>query len=245
MQERKKIRIGSWITLKDTYISEIFSKSYDIDFVCIDYEHSKLSLSHVVDHIQIINLCGKKPFVRISEIEKYCINKILDAGAQGLIIPNIKSSQDIDNVVSHMFFPPKGTRGVGLSRAQNYGAKDGFNSYHTNYAQDLELVPMIENKEALMDIENILAHQDVQTIFIGPYDLSSSLGKPGDFNSKEFIDALDTIKKACTKYDCHMGIHLVEPNLDKLLELKSEGYSFLVYSTDFRILENSTNLGIS
>jgi 2-dehydro-3-deoxyglucarate aldolase len=241
LSNNKGQRIGAWVTLEDTFISEIFSKSSNIDFVCIDNEHTTLTSSQIAKHIQTISLSGKIPFVRTSKIDEAEIKMFLDVGAKGIIAPQVKSIEDIDRAKDYMFYPPRGKRGTGVNRAHSFGKDDSFSIYKKSYESELEFIPMIENKESLENLEEIVNHELVNTIMIGPYDLSSSLGKSGDFQSQEYLEALEKIESICTKYDISPGIHIVEPDQNELKNFISKGYRFIVYSVDFRILESTMN----
>ena len=95
---------------------------------------------------------------------------------------------------------------------------------------------MIENSKALDNLDEILKTKYLDGIFIGPYDLSASLGIPGDFENKIFLDAIKYIKQKCKKYKVPYGIHVVEPDIKKYKQILKEGYSFVAFSMDTRIL---------
>ena len=98
---------------------------------------------------------------------------------------------------------------------------------------------MIENKEALNNIEKILKVKNLDCILIGPYDLSASIGSPGKFNSVKFKEAIEFIKSKCKKNKIPCGLHLIEPNYNKLKKLTKEGFNFIPYSTDAYIMNNA------
>ena len=125
--KKRNILLGTWITLYNNNLVEIISNS-GFDWIAVDMEHSSLNLKDVEDIIRISSLCGTFPLVRLPSIDSDLIKKVLDFGAKGLIIPNVSSLDDIKKVVNHSHYPPKGSRGVGLSRANKYGKS--FNEYY-------------------------------------------------------------------------------------------------------------------
>ena len=123
---KKQLSIGSWMSLGDTSIAEIMAKA-GFDWLVIDMEHSAISTEQCQELIRIVDLCGSSPLVRIGENNPLLIKRAMDAGAHGIIVPMVNSRKDAENAVSALKYPPSGTRGVGLSRAQGYGAS--FNKY--------------------------------------------------------------------------------------------------------------------
>ena len=123
---KKQLSIGSWMSLGDTSIAEIMAKA-GFDWLVIDMEHSAISTEQCQELIRIVDLCGSSPLVRIGENNPLLIKRAMDAGAHGIIVPMVNSRNDAENAVSALKYPPSGTRGVGLSRAQGYGTS--FNKY--------------------------------------------------------------------------------------------------------------------
>ena len=232
----KKYSIGSWITM-DSHESTEVMLQHGFDWICIDLEHSTISLDGMKS---LISLCEKykmKSYVRIAEINKAMINKILDAGASGLIVANIKSAKDLKKCCEHAFYHPKGSRGMGLSRAQGYGKK--FEQYVKKDSKEIEIIPIIESEEAINNLEDILSLQEIKLSMIGPYDLSSSLGEPGNFQSRSFKSALKRYKEVSNNLNKGLGIHVVEPSKKDLLKAVKENYLFIAFSTDTIILDRA------
>ena len=142
-----EITIGSWITLGSTAITEIMAKA-GFDWLVIDLEHSTISIDMAGEMIRIIDLAGVTPLVRLTSNDPDQIKRCLDAGAHGIIVPMVNSSLEAKNAVSAMHYPPKGYRGVGLGRAQGYGAN--FSQY-INWQKDSSvLIVQIEHKKAIV-----------------------------------------------------------------------------------------------
>lgn len=238
----KQHSLGSWITLAHPAIAEIMAKA-GFEWLVVDLEHSVITIREAEELIRIIDLCGVKPYVRLTANDPNQIKRVMDAGAQGIIVPMVKCVEDVKKAADAMFYPPKGTRGVGLARAQNYGA--GFDIYlnkHINF----DLIVQIEHIEAVNQLDKILAFPGLFAFIIGPYDLSASMGIPGNFNHTDFKHALDQIKTISANYpNISRGIHLVEPNVTQLKNMLDEHYNFIAYSVDIRLLDVSVKSGIT
>ena len=233
---KNKNYLGCWITMNCFESTEIILK-HGFDWITVDLEHSTISLD---DMKSLISLCEKykmKSYVRIAEINKVLINKVLDAGASGLIVANINSAEDLKKCIEYAFYHPNGSRGMGLSRAHGYGNQ--FEQYVKKDARKIEIIPIIESNHAINNLEDILSLKEVQLSMIGPYDLSSSLGDPGNFESKAFKSALKKYKEVSKKLNKKLGIHVVEPIKKDLLKAIKEDYSFIACSTDAIIMDRA------
>ena len=227
-------KIGSWITLNNPSLVELLSK-VGFDWLTIDLEHSSITIEKAEELIRIISLSKVKPYVRLTSINTEQIRRVLDAGAQGLIAPLVKNKDDVKKLLNAAYYPPVGERGVGLARAQGYGSD--FEKYKSNYHKDLDIFVQIEHIEAVRNLEEIFNNKRIRGYFIGPYDLSFSMLKPGKFKDKKFIETIKYIKKIAKKYNVKSGIHIVEPNLDELKKIIKEKYDYIGYSLDIRVLD--------
>ena len=141
-----------------------------------------------------------------------------------------------------MHYPPKGTRGVGLARAQGYGAS--FAEYRKELDTETILIAQIEHIDGVDNIEAILAVEEVDGIMIGPYDLSASLGIPGDFEAPRFKESIDKIERLTKKSGKALGTHIVEPDTERLSQCVKNGYTFIAYTLDIRILDSNLRHGV-
>ena len=234
--------IGSWVTMKDPDVSQILCESNSIDWLAIDMEHTGLSIEAVSSHIQVINLLGKSPLVRLPNLDQVLIKKVMDLGAHGLIVPMVTTLSQVLDAYKYMHYPPLGNRGVGLSRAQHFGKMGAFEEYKSWLKNESILIAQIEHIDAIREIDLITSCKYLDGILIGMYDLSASLGLPGDFNSKQFVECIETIKKSAIKNKMSLGIHLVEPDYEQFQKLLSENFNLIAYSTDFRMIESSISI---
>jgi 2-dehydro-3-deoxyglucarate aldolase len=159
---------------------------------------------------------------------------VLDAGADGIIVPMVNNREAAVRAVSYAKYPPHGVRGVGLNRAQNYGY--GFADYWDWVKEGLVIVVQIEHHEGVKNIDEILSVDGVDGVFVGPYDLSCSLEVPGVFDSEEMKRALKTIELATLKAKKSLGYHVIEPDISLVSDYLSKGYNFIAFSTDFLLM---------
>ena len=230
----KSLTLGAWITLPNTSIAEIFANA-GFDWVVIDLEHSTITIDQTGELIRVIDLSGVSPLVRLTSNNSDLIKRVMDAGAHGIIVPNICSAEEARYAVSSTRYFPKGSRGVGLARAQGYG--NSFHDYIEWQSDGPVVIVQIENASALDNLESIFSVEGVDAFMIGPYDLSCSMGYPGEFNHIEFVEAKNKILKTAKKVGCISGYHVVEPDISILNSVVEEGFLFIAYSLDSKILD--------
>lgn len=237
-----ELTIGSWLCMGSTHIAEIMCNA-GFDWIAIDLEHTGTSIAQATELIRTIDLCGKSPLVRLPSNDSTIIKKVMDSGAHGIIVPMIKTADDALAAYRSLRYPPLGNRGVGLFRAQDYGKS--FSSYLEWVEDNAILIVQIEHFEAVTNIEEILSLDEVDGYIIGPYDLSASMGIPGEFNHPKMTEALDKIDKAGSKLNKAGGIHIIEPNLAELKTAIYNRMKFIAYSVDFRMIETLCSEGVS
>lgn len=236
-----QLTVGSWITLGHPGIADIMAKS-GFDWLTVDLEHSTITIEQAANLIRAIDYHGIAPLVRLTSNDENQIKRVMDAGAHGVIVPNVKSAAEAEHAVKSVYYPPTGTRGVGLARAQNYGVS--FDDYKKWLEENAVIIVQIEHIDAVNDLEAILSVDGIDGFIIGPYDLTGSLGKPGDFDDPDFILAMNEIRSVSKKMGKTGGIHVVEPDIEQLKTRIGEGYRFLAYSVDIRMLDVSCRAGL-
>ncbi len=234
--QKGEVTIGSWITLGHPSIVEIMAKS-GFDWLTIDMEHSAIGMQEAQQLIQVIELCGVTPLVRVGENNPNIIKRVMDAGAHGVIVPMVNTKEDAIKAVNAVKYPPVGTRGVGLGRAQGYGME--FDKYKEWESKESVVIVQIEHIQAVENLEDILNVEGVDAFIVGPYDLSASIGKPGEFNDPEVMKQLDIVKKIAKKNNAVAGFHVIPPEAEELLMKVKEGYKFLAFSIDTLFLGQS------
>ena len=236
-----RLSIGSWITLGHPAIAEIMAAA-GFDWLAVDLEHSVITLREAEELIRVIDLKGLPAFVRLSSNNSEQIKRVMDAGASGVIVPMVNTREEAVSAVSAVKYPPIGTRSFGLARAQGYGPK--FEDYISWQEEGTLIIVQIEHIQAVENLESILDVPGVDGYFVGPYDLSGSLGVPGDFNHPDFLEAMDEINRLASQTNVPGGVHIVEPDVEKLREYIANGLTFLAYSIDTRMLDESCRKGL-
>ena len=235
------LSIGSWIQLGHPAVAEIMA-SAGFDWLSIDLEHSTITLREAEDLIRVIDLKGVVPFVRLASNNPEQIKRVMDAGSHGVIVPMVKSKEEACAAVQAVKYPPQGERSIGLARAQGYGAD--FNRYF-NWQRDQSLVVVqIEHIDAVNDLESILTVPGVDAYIVGPYDLSGSMGIPGEFQAPQFLEAMAQIRAVSRKLQVPGGVHIVEPDPQALEECIAQGNQFIAYGVDTRMLDTSCRQGL-
>jgi 2-dehydro-3-deoxyglucarate aldolase len=200
------------------------------DWLCIDLEHTTISIAQAGKIIRVADLAGCPTLVRLSAHDPAQIKRVLDAGATGIIAPMVSTAEQARAVVSAASYPPAGTRGVGLARAQDYGV--GFPEYLKRMQRELVCIMQVEHIDGVNNLEEILAVDGVDGFFIGPYDLSASLGHPGEFDHPDVVAAMDRVAEIVKRPDVMAGVHVVEPEPERLESMLAAGYRFVAYASD-------------
>ena len=223
--------ILSWQQIPSTVVSDILCKNH-ADGVVIDTEHGSFNPETLYACIQVVTLNNKKCFVRLTEINKIAIRQCLDAGCDGLIFSTIESLKEANEVKKYCLYPKHGgLRGLGLVRENTWGLKDLVSEPPT-------LVAQIETVSGVRNIRPIWESEIFDFCMIGPYDLSASIGKAGDFNSKEFKESIESVKKIVPLK--RMAVHI--PTNVKNEKKKYEGYGIMALGMDTMFLISGNKL---
>jgi len=226
---QKIAEIGSWITLNHFSIVEIMADA-GFDWLCVDLEHSVTDYFEAQQLIAIIQSKGIKAYVRVGENNNRIIKRVLDAGADGIIVPLVTTLEDAKKAIDAVKYPPFGKRGVGLARAQKYGF--GFEEYKNKVANKIKLIVQIEHIDAIPNLDHILQMEGIDGTFIGPYDLSGSMGKPGKYHDEDVEAILKEYEGIVRKYNKLIGYHVIDPDIKQVEEKIKEGYNFIAFSLD-------------
>lgn len=237
----RHLTIGSWITMGHLSIAEIMAKA-GFDWLMIDMEHSAITLDQAQQLIQVIELAGCVPLVRVGANDANNIKRVMDAGAHGVCVPMVNTREDAEKAVGAVKYPPHGFRGVGLARAHSYGTNfEGYRDW--NEAESIVIV-QVEHIRAVENLKEILSVEGVDAFIIGPYDLSSSLGVSGQFNHPKVTAALEDVQRITKELNAVAGYHVVPPHPSLAIERIRQGYLFLAYSVDFLFLGELCRSGL-
>ena len=227
---KEKGAINAWCSIPSVVTTEMMSMN-DFDSITIDMQHGLVDYQVALNMLQVISGSDKTPMVRVPWNEPGIIMKSLDAGALGIICPMINTPEDAIDFVGATRYAPEGHRSSGPTIALMLHGSN----YHDEANDKIISLAMIETVEALENVEKIAATDGLTGIYIGPSDLSISMGfKPGlDRVEPEMIDAIKKIYDACKKNNIKVGIHCLSPSY--LKEKLSNGYDLATLASDVRI----------
>jgi 2-dehydro-3-deoxyglucarate aldolase len=214
-------------------VIEILSTA-GFEWLAIDMEHSPISIETIMNLIGHIQGNGMQALVRVSKNEEVAIKRVLDAGADGVIVPMIRNKAEAIEAVGYVKYPPIGKRGVGLNRAQKYGT--AFDTYQQWVKDEVVVIAQIEHIDAVNNLEEIFSVEGIDGIIVGPYDLSASMGYPGEYDREDVKEALARVDEITKRLDKPLGFHVIDSGYEKTLDKINNGYSFLAFSLDFFFL---------
>ena len=206
-----------------------------LDFVVIDTEHGPFDTMDMQELIRAAEGGGLAPVVRVADVTHKEIQRAADCGAQGIIVPCLRSLDDFKKAADLAKYAPAGNRGFIKGRGAGFGyaewTKGPLEDYYARSNEKLMLIPQCETKEALEQIEEIVAIDGLDGIFIGPFDLSTCLGIPGQFQSETYLAAKERVLKACKAAGkpCYI-LSMTPPEAHALI---AEGYAGVAHSLDF------------
>jgi 4-hydroxy-2-oxoheptanedioate aldolase len=236
--QRGEVAYGAWLSIPSSLSTEALAR-VGYDYVCIDLQHGLIDYPAAAEMLVAISGTGATPFVRVPANDPAAINRALDAGALGIIVPMIHSSDDAYQAISACRYPPDGIRSYGPVRASMTWGPDYFET-----ANDLVLcVPMIETRQALEEIEAIISLPGLNAIYVGPNDLSLSMGlSPGPDNEGIYQDAYRAIIKSCLAHGIVAGIH---GTADLAPKHVGNGYRMVTVSSDLGLLRRGGTLELA
>jgi 2-dehydro-3-deoxyglucarate aldolase len=229
----QRATFGSWIMFGHVAIAEVMAQA-GFDWLTVDMEHSAIGIETAQPLIQVIELAGCVPLVRLPSNDPVLSKRVMDAGAHGVIVPSVNSAEEAELAVGSVRYPPAGTRGVGLARAHGYGAR--FREYVREVEEYAIVIVMIEHRDGVEQLEKILAVPGVDGVFVGPYDLSASYGVTGQLDHPLVRKAQQRILDASKRADVVAGIHVVHPPVDQVQARLAEGFRFIAYGADMLFL---------
>ena len=220
--------IGCWLTMPSSVSAEAIA-AMDFDYVCVDMQHGLVDYSDSVHLLQAITTGSPTPMVRVAQNTFAHIGKALDAGAMGVIVPMVNTVEDARAAIHAARYTPDGGRSFGPTRT---GAVEGPD-YWDRANQDVACIPMIETVQAVESLEDILAIDSVDAIYVGPGDLSASMGFHPRSNETAFLEMLDRIVAACHEHNVVPGIHTTPATAPDRLE---RGFRMITITSDLNAL---------
>ena len=231
-----KIALGTCISMVDPIVVESLTRV--LDFVWIDTEHNPLSLEHVQGHLMATKGTETTPLVRVRVNDPAAIKPVLDMGAAGVIVPLIKTADDVRLAVAACKYPPEGIRGFGPRRPSQFGALGGP-EFCQAANQSIITIVQIEQAEALENLDAILAVPGLTSIVVGPNDLAGALGYMGQPRHPQVIAAIDRVIAKARAAKLPMGI-AVGDEPEALVEWADKGVNWLAIANDYTLLLRAT-----
>ena len=217
---------GSWLTIPSSFSAEVVAR-VGFDYVCIDLQHGLASYENAVHMLQALNLGGAAPVVRVPWNEQGIIGRMLDAGAMSIVVPMVNSAAEARAAVAACRYAPVGTRSFGPIRAfMQEGPR-----YFAEANAEVACIPMIETAEALERLDAILDVPGIDAVYVGPSDLSITLGLPPGNNDErpEFTKALERVVAACRARGIVSGIHA---SAALAARRREQGFRMITVSSD-------------
>ncbi len=224
--------LGTWLSIGSPDVVDIL-KNLDFDWFVIDTEHSYISMEAAKTMLQVLGDHPRQtPLVRVGINDQLLIKKALDIGAQGIVVPLVNSAEEAERAVSYAMYPPSGVRGAAGTRASRYGMNLG--NYLRGANRDLVVAVQLETTRAISSAEEILATRGVDIGFVGPTDLTMSLGLIDDRNNAKVIEAMQRVVKACEKHGKVPGTMAV--SVEEARKWISLGFRFVSLASDAKHL---------
>lgn len=226
---KTNISCGTWVQSGSSTVSEIMAYA-GFDWICVDLEHADIDWNTFANVVRAVKRHGAVPMARVSENDTLAIRKSLDCGAMGVIIPMVNNANEAKKAVKAAKYPPEGIRGFAFCQANEWGRE--FDEYVKTANNSIIVIAMVETREAVDNIGEILEVEGIDGVFIGPYDLSGSFGIPGQTDHPIVTEAKDKVLAACKKHEKLAGQHIVLPNEGNIAQAVKQGYKFLALGMD-------------
>ncbi|WP_461205633.1 HpcH/HpaI aldolase family protein [Clostridium sp. DL1XJH146] len=217
-------KFGTFTMLNSPEVVELIALS-GFDFVIIDTEHGPGSIESSIGLIRAAESKGITPIVRITEPSTTTILRNLDIGAHGILVPQVNDKKVAEHIVSSTKYFPLGTRGVTLARAADYGTGNDPLEYFKSSNNETMIIVQCESKEGLDNLAEIAKTPEVDVIFFGPFDMSQSLGIPGQLSSEPIEEAAEKILKICKENGKAAGVFAMNGEQAKIRV--EQGFQFI------------------
>ena len=203
------------------------------DFVVLDTEHGPLSIESTINLIRAAELKGVTPITRVTETSDSTILRSLDVGAHGIQVPQVNDAATAEKVAKAAKYFPSGTRGAALARSGNYGMVSSAMDYFKTENEETLVVVHCENKEGLANLESIVKIPDIDVVFLGPFDMSQSMGVPGQIYHPLVEEAAEKVLKLTKEAGKAAGIFVTDG--DQAKRRIEQGFQYITINVDTTI----------
>lgn len=236
---RRKLRegkttYGMWVTVESPNITEA-AVLLGLDWVVIEMEHGHLDWGDVMEHVRAVNRSETAAIVRVSECRREAIQRALDLGADGLIVPMISSAEEAAAVYRWGRYPPRGVRGVGGERCVKWGLE--FQEYLSRANEETLLIPLLETRGAVEDFDAILKTEGLEAIYFGPADMSASYGHLGEWEGGDVAETILRMCRTAGKKGIAGGV--LARSSDEAMKRRDQGFRMIGLGADVNLMLRS------
>lgn len=221
--------VGSWLSIGHSAVAEVMAMM-EFDFILIDMEHTTISLDtaqqlvHAIEATDTVTV----PIIRVPENDSVWIQRVLDIGVKNIMVPKVDTADEALSIVDSVQYPPDGNRGIAGSRATGYGIN--FEEYVSSVNDNILTIAQIETKDGIDNAASIADTDGIDALFVGPADLSGALDRFGQRDSKEFVDAVDSIIETAQDREVPAGTFSV--GADAIRLRIDQGFDFIIAGKD-------------
>lgn len=228
--EAQEYLAGTWVSVGHPVVAEVIA-GLGFDFLLVDIEHTTISLATLEELVRAVDAASgdTEVVVRVSWNDHVEIKRVLDVGVGGVMIPMVGSSAEAEAVVDAMRYPPEGMRGIASGRAADYGRR--FQEYVRTVDDAVLTIVQIETEQGVANVDAVATVDGVDSLFVGPSDLSASLGVSGDWENERVLDAIDRVLEAS---DVPVGsLAVTDEGIGRWVE---QGFDWVISGVDSRSL---------
>ena len=221
--------IGAWISSGSPNLVDLLRK-LNFDWFVFDMEHSSISIETVGRMIQVLNGSTITPLVRVGQIDQALLKIVLDTGAHGVVVPLVNTAEEAERAVRFCKYPPQGVRGVAATKSSDYGMS--LSNYIRTANEETTIIAQIETPQAVDNINEILAVKGVDVAFVGPSDLTMTMGLVDDRSNPKVTEAMLKVVKACE--DAGKTAGTMATSLDEAKLAVQRGFKFISLASEMR-----------
>jgi len=231
---KREVTLGTWLQINNPTAAEVLANT-GFEWIAIDIEHTDIDITSLTSLLRGMYGRNVAPIARVATNGVMDIRRALDVGAAGVLVPFVNTAEQARQAVRAGKYPPQGVRGFSFSRANNWGVDFARDAASAN--DETAVIVMIESKQGVENIDDIVAVEGIDAVFIGPYDLSGSYGIPGQTRDPVVQDACRRVIAACQRAEKSVGLLVVRPTPDLVEQLVQDGYNLLCLGLDTVFLD--------
>lgn len=233
--------LGTWISIGHPTIAEAIAQ-LDLDFLLVDMEHTTINLETIESMARGIDAApgDTDMIVRVPWNDPVRLKRVIDIGVAGVMVPMVGSAEEAEDLVRSLRYPPDGIRGIAGSRATRYGKN--FEEYVTSANGSILTIAQIETEEGMENAREVAAVDGIDSLFVGPADLSGSLGMFAEWDSEEFDEAVQSIID--DSHAVNVPVGTLTTDIDAIESRVDQGFDFLIAGKDVALLMDSVETAI-